>query len=362
VPGAKWAYNSGGSQLLSGIVRSASGRFIDDYAREHLFAPLGISDFHWKKTPTGHPDARTQHRTTAARSADRGPLSGARRVCATIVSMTTRQAIDPRLRGWIARHRRVFALTGAGCSTASGIPDYRDDQGEWKRRPPVMIQAFRTQNAVYRRYWARAYAGWPRLIGAAPNAAHRAFAAWEAAGTLVHLVTQNVDRLHQRAGSRAVVDLHGRLDVVVCLGCGARTDREALQGTMAAANPAWRAQAAAAPDGDADIDDAGIESFVPPRCEQCSGLLKPDVVFFGENVPGDRYARARAALAGADALLVAGSSLMVYSGFRFVRQAHDAGLPIAIVNRGRTRGDDCAGLKIEGDVGSTLSEAVATIA
>ncbi len=137
--------------------------------------------------------------------------------------MATFDAVDDRLHHWIARHRRVFALTGAGCSTASGIPDYRDEQGEWKRRPPVMIQAFRTQDAVYRRYWARAYAGWPRFTTAAPGDAHRAFAAWERVGTLHQLVTQNVDRLHQRAGSRTVLDLHGRLDVIVCLGCGERT-------------------------------------------------------------------------------------------------------------------------------------------
>jgi len=271
-------------------------------------------------------------------------------------------ADDDRLCEWMVRHRRVFALTGAGCSTASGIPDYRDDRGEWKRRPPVMIQAFRTQEAVYRRYWARAYAGWPRLTAAAPNAAHRAFAAWEAAGTLLHIVTQNVDRLHQRAGSRAVIDLHGRLDVVVCLSCGARTDREALQAVMTADNPGWHASAMTAPDGDADIDASSVQSFTAPRCHACGGLVKPDVVFFGENVPPDRYAQTREALAGADALLVAGSSLMVYSGFRFVRLAHDAGLPIAIVNRGRTRGDDLAGLKIEGDVGSTLADAVVAIA
>ena len=276
--------------------------------------------------------------------------------------MTASDAIDDRLPRWIARHRRVFALTGAGCSTASGIPDYRDDRGEWKRRPPVMIQAFRTQDAVYRRYWARAYAGWPRFIAAAPNAAHRAFAAWEAAGSLLHLVTQNVDGLHQRAGSRAVVDLHGRLDDVVCLGCGARTGRAALQEAMAAANRDWRAQAATAPDGDADIDPAVIESFAAPRCERCGGMVKPDVVFFGENVPRDRAAQACDALAVADALLVAGSSLMVYSGYRFVRLAHEAGLPIAIVNRGRTRGDDLAALKIEGDVGATLAAALAAIA
>ena len=276
--------------------------------------------------------------------------------------MGTFDALDDRLRRWIARHRRVFALTGAGCSTASGIPDYRDERGEWKRRPPVMIQAFRSQDAVYRRYWARAYAGWPRLTSAAPNAAHRAFARWESTGTLHHVVTQNVDGLHQRAGSRAVVDLHGRLDEVVCLGCGARTSRSSLQASMAAANPDWRAEAIAAPDGDADIDARVIESFVPPRCTTCGDLLKPDVVFFGENVPGERYEHARDALSRADAVLVAGSSLMVYSGFRFVRQAHESGLPIAIVNRGRTRGDDLAELKIEGDVGSALADAVAALA
>jgi NAD-dependent SIR2 family protein deacetylase len=272
--------------------------------------------------------------------------------------MTTFDANDDRLRGWIGRHRRVFALTGAGCSTASGIPDYRDERGEWKRRPPVMIQAFRTQEAVYRRYWARAYVGWPPLTSAAPSAAHLAFAAWETAGTLLRVVTQNVDGLHQRAGSRAVLDLHGRLDVVVCLGCGARLTRAELQDAVAAANPDWRADAVTAPDGDADIDAALIESFSAPRCEACGGLLKPDVVFFGENVPRERYAEAFEALGRADALLVAGSSLMVYSGFRFVRLAHEQGLPIAIVNRGRTRGDDLAGLKIEGDVGPTLTAAL----
>lgn len=171
-------------------------------------------------------------------------------------------------------------------------------------------------------------------------------------------MTQNVDRLHQRAGSGAVIDLHGRLDVAVCLGCGVRTERSVLQSHIAAANPQWLAEAVPAPDGDAEIADALIDSFVPPRCERCGGLLKPDVVFFGENVPRDRYDQARDALAGADALLVVGSSLMVYSGFRFVRLAHEAGLPIAIVNRGRTRGDELAELKISADVGSTLTDAV----
>jgi NAD-dependent SIR2 family protein deacetylase len=269
--------------------------------------------------------------------------------------------MDQQLPRWIARHHRVFVLTGAGCSTASGIPDYRDERGEWKRQPPVMIQAFRSQEPVYRRYWARAYAGWPRFTAASPGQAHRAIAAWEAAGSLARVVTQNVDRLHQHAGSKAVLDLHGRLDVVVCLGCGERLSRETLQKRMAAANPQWQALPAAAPDGDADIDASLVESFAPPLCEGCGGLLKPDVVFFGENVPRERYDDAREALEGADALLVAGSSLMVYSGFRFVRLAHESGLPIAIVNRGRTRGDDLAALKVEVDVGTALAEAVAAV-
>jgi NAD-dependent SIR2 family protein deacetylase len=276
--------------------------------------------------------------------------------------MATLDSIDDRLHRWIGSHRRVFALTGAGCSTASGIPDYRDDRGEWKRRPPVMIQAFRTQEVVYRRYWARAYAGWPRFTAAAPGAAHRAFAAWEAAGTLARLVTQNVDGLHQRAGNRAVIDLHGRLDIVVCLHCGERIPRTTLQAAMAAANAGWQAVPAAAPDGDADIEADVIASFAAPRCERCGGLLKPDVVFFGENVPRERYETAREALARADALLVAGSSLMVYSGFRFVRLARDAGLPIAIVNRGRTRGDELAELKVHGDVGAILTDVLAAVA
>jgi len=223
----------------------------------------------------------------------------------------------------------------------------------------VMFQAFRTDESTYRRYWARAFAGWPRFTAAEPGAAHHALAAWQQAGSLARLITQNVDGLHQRAGNREVIDLHGRLDVVVCLSCRDRTSRASVQDAMVAANAQWNAAAATAPDGDADIDAAAIESFEVPRCGQCGGLLKPDVVFFGENVPAARYEHARDAVAAADAVLVAGSSLMVYSGFRFIRQAHDAGLPIAIVNRGRTRGDELAALKVEGDVGTVLMEAVA---
>jgi NAD-dependent SIR2 family protein deacetylase len=263
------------------------------------------------------------------------------------------------LHDWIARHRRVFVLTGAGCSTQSGISDYRDVDGAWKRKPPVMYQAFVGDDATYRRYWARSHVGWPRFSQARPNAAHHAIAAWQAQGTLSQLVTQNVDGLHQRAGHRDVVDLHGCLDEVVCLDCGLRQPRDALQQAIAAANAGWHAgQGTAAPDGDADIDDAAVADFVAPRCGYCEGLLKPDVVFFGENVPRLRYERARDALLASDAMLVAGSSLMVYSGFRFARMAHEAGLPVAVVNRGRTRADGFAALRLDADVGEALQAAL----
>ncbi|MCY7353795.1 MAG: NAD-dependent protein deacetylase [Lysobacter sp.] len=265
-------------------------------------------------------------------------------------------AIDT-LAEWIARHPRLFVLTGAGCSTASGIPDYRDRDGAWKRSPPVTIQAFTGNKATYRRYWARSFVGWPRIDAAEPNAAHHALASLQRAGRLSALVTQNVDGLHQRAGSRDAIDLHGRLDQVVCLGCDARIARDALQQRLLDDNHGWApSQAEHAPDGDAVIDDDAVARFRPPACEMCGAMLKPDVVFFGENVPRARYEQAVAALhdADADAMLVAGSSLMVYSGFRFARMAQAAGRPLAIINRGRTRADELAELKVDADVGAVL--------
>lgn len=261
------------------------------------------------------------------------------------------------LRDWLAPYRRVFVLSGAGCSTASGIGDYRDAQGAWKRPRPITLQAFTGDPAMYRRYWARSYLGWPHFAAAQPNATHHALARWEhGAGRMAMLLTQNVDRLHQRAGSQRVIDLHGRLDQVRCLGCGDRMPRAALQARLQADNPGWRAQVAAyAPDGDADIDAHASDRFQPPYCTHCGGLLKPDVVFFGENVPRDRFVTARDALLAADAMLVVGSSLMVYSGFRFARMAHEAGLPLAIVNRGLTRADALATLKLESEVGAAFA-------
>ncbi|KLJ02031.1 NAD-dependent protein deacetylase [Luteimonas sp. FCS-9] len=260
-----------------------------------------------------------------------------------------------RLRDWLDGFRRVFVLTGAGISTGSGIPDYRDTDGAWKRPAPVTWQAFTGDPAIYRRYWARSFVGWPRFSAARPNAAHRALAALGRDGPVATLLTQNVDGLHEIAGSRAVIDLHGRLDRVVCLGCGDAMPREALQPRLAADNPGWHPGAAAmAPDGDADIAVEAEAAFVPPTCYRCGGLLKPDVVFFGENVPRARVQAAQAALAASDAMLVVGSSLMVYSGFRFAKMAADAGLPLAILNRGITRADALATLRLDAEIGRTL--------
>jgi NAD-dependent SIR2 family protein deacetylase len=268
------------------------------------------------------------------------------------------KAVEPAvcaLRDWLSRVDRVFVLTGAGISTDSGIPDYRDADGAWKRSPPVTWQAFTGDPATYRRYWARSFVGWPIFSVAEPNRSHRALAALEGSGRIAALVTQNVDGLHQRAGSRDVIDLHGRLDGVICLGCGDTQPRTELQPRLHELNPDWRPHtAAAAPDGDADIDAEAVARFEPPHCAHCGGLLKPDVVFFGENVPRARYTQALDALHASDGVLAVGTSLMVYSGFRFVRMAHERGIHVALLNRGRTRADDLGGLKLDADCGAVL--------
>jgi len=267
----------------------------------------------------------------------------------------------PALADWLRAHPRVFVLTGAGCSTASGIPDYRDRDGTWKRKPPVTYQAFVQDPATRARYWARSLAGWPMVARARPNAAHRALAELEARGRVAKLVTQNVDGLHQRAGSHDVLDLHGRIDAVRCLACDARVPREEVQAQLAARNPEWThavEAAAIAPDGDADLDAIDTTTFLAPQCVACGGLLKPDVVFFGENVPRARVDAAQAALQASDAMLVAGSSLMVYSGYRFALKAREAGLPLAILTLGTTRADALATLKLDAECGRTLESAV----
>jgi NAD-dependent SIR2 family protein deacetylase len=260
------------------------------------------------------------------------------------------------LRDFIDRHPRLFVLTGAGCSTDSGIPDYRDADGEWKRGRPVMLQDFVTHEHWRKRYWARSLVGWKLMQAARPNDAHRALAALDESGRLAGLVTQNVDGLHQAAGSLGVIDLHGRVDVVRCMSCARCVPRAAVQNELAQRNPAFAELAArAAPDGDADLDRVDCASFAVPCCESCGGLLKPDVVFFGERVPHERVLAAFAALERSDAMLVVGSSLMVYSGYRFAKAMADAGKPIAAVNLGRTRADDLLALKVSARCAQALA-------
>jgi NAD-dependent SIR2 family protein deacetylase len=256
----------------------------------------------------------------------------------------------------------LAVLTGAGVSTASGIPDYRDDDGNWKHARPIQFAEFSNSQRTRQRYWARSFLGWQRFSRARPSAAHAALAALEHTGKIETLITQNVDGLHDAAGSRRVIDLHGDLGRTCCLDCGAQRLREDYQRAMREANADWHATVFRhKPDGDADLaEDASLDFSVVP-CERCGGVVKPDVVMFGESVPRDRVEDAVAAVERADAMLVVGSSLMLYSGFRFARQAHELGKPIAILNRGKTRADDLAALKIEADCGPALAAGIQSL-
>ncbi len=254
---------------------------------------------------------------------------------------------------------RFVALTGAGVSTDSGIPDYRGPGSP--ARTPMTYQEFVSGPAARQRYWARSHLGWARMGRAAPNAGHHALARLERVGALTTLVTQNVDGLHERAGSVRMCALHGRIAEVVCLTCRGRTSRRELQESMALLNPGFAARHAAAsvrPDGDVELEDT--DDFVVPGCRSCGGVLKPDVVFFGENVPKDRVQRCYDAVDAAEALLVAGSSLTVMSGFRFVRHAAHRGIPVVIINRGATRGDELATVRLEAGTSEFLTELAET--
>jgi len=253
-----------------------------------------------------------------------------------------------RLVDFLVRHPKTLVLTGAGLSTASGIPGYRDREGVRRGNLPTQGPEFRRSTYVQKRYWARSMVGWPIMATARPNPGHQALAALEHDGHIGALLTQNVDGLHTRAGSRAVLELHGTIHMTVCLDCGARTPRAQVQEQLVAANPGLAgARATPLPDGDAQLEPEALEDFRLPACPHCGGNLTPDVVFFGDNVPAARTAAALALMAAADALLVVGSSLMVYSGFRFCRLAHQTGKPIAAVNLGLTRADHLLALKIE---------------
>ncbi len=260
------------------------------------------------------------------------------------------------LHHFIDEYPRLFLLTGAGCSTDSGIPDYRDENGGWKRAQPVTLQAFMGSLATRQRYWARSLIGWRRFGRAGPNGAHRALARLEERGQVELLVTQNVDGLHQAAGSLDVIDLHGRLEQVRCMQCHELLPRAQMQEDLLARNPWWAGlDAFEAPDGDADLDGHDFSSFDVPPCPHCGGVLKPDVVFFGESVPTERVKTSMERLQQADAMLIVGSSLMVYSGFRFAQAAAAAAKPIAAINLGRTRADDLLTLKIEQSCADALA-------
>lgn len=250
----------------------------------------------------------------------------------------------------ILRGKRVVALTGAGCSTESGIPDYRGLGS--KVRNPVQYRPFLEDPLARQRYWARSMVGWPRFSAAAPNEGHRALAAMQRAGALGGLITQNVDGLHQAAGHERVIELHGCLAEVLCLQCGTIERRASVQERLLALNPGWTASADLAPDGDADL--TLVDGFVVADCARCGGMLKPNVVFFGENVPAVTVQAAFGMLEAAEVLLVVGTSLTVYSGFRFVRRAAERGMPVAIVNMGPTRGDPLATLCVNAPAGRIL--------
>jgi NAD-dependent SIR2 family protein deacetylase len=254
---------------------------------------------------------------------------------------------------------RLTVLTGAGCSTASGIPDYRDRLGEWKRSQPIQYQAFVTSRAARRRYWSRSMLGWPHFERARPTAAHFALSKLQKQRKVEALITQNVDGLHQKAGASGVLELHGGLDNVKCMSCGEFSSRADLQRLLENDNRQWLDLVGTlAPDGDIDVDVPEDLDFAVPECAACGGQLKPDVVFFGESVPRERVERASIAVRKSDALLVVGSSLMVFSGWRFVRQAHQQGIPIGIINQGVTRGDPQARVKLESECGSALTAVV----
>jgi len=266
--------------------------------------------------------------------------------------------MDP-LNEFLRDKTRLVVLTGAGCSAASGIPTYRDHQGNWQHKRPIQHQEFVRLASSRQRYWARSYGGWPPVRDASPNTAHRALAALEARGQVALLVTQNVDRLHQKAGHRRVVDLHGRLDQVICLSCDRVVARNDLQQRLAELNPqlaAAKKGGSLAPDGDADVADELVARMRIPDCQFCGGILKPRVVFFGDSVDRGLVAQVFDELDGCDGMLVVGSSLMIYSGYRFCRYAAARSKPIACINVGRTRADDLLQLKLAKDCGEVLGD------
>lgn len=259
------------------------------------------------------------------------------------------------LQSFLSENPRIVVLTGAGISLDAGIPTYRDEHGKWRHSEPIQHHEFLNEHRRRQRYWLRSMKGWPLVGKSQPTKAHSALAALEQRGNIELLITQNVDRLHQRAGSENVIDLHGRLDKVLCLQCGARQNRDAVQQQMNLHNTIESAESVKLPDGDAELDSELEEKFIVPICGECDGTLKPDVVFFGGTVPRERVQECMNAIDRADALLTIGSSLQVYSGFRFCKRTVELGKPLVTINPGKTRADDIAHLKIQADCQELLS-------
>lgn len=285
-------------------------------------------------------------------------MSGTRFEFLSSVSEASETELET-LERFVLRSGRLLVLTGAGCSTESGIPDYRSPNGLWKDHKPMMYQDFIRSEEKRKRYWARAMIGWRSFSRATPNQTHKALAWLEQHRFIDYVLTQNVDRLHQEAGSMQVLELHGTNHQVICLSCGGLISRAHMQSLLEALNQDWTAQAVAvAPDGDAALATDDFSAFAVPGCPSCAGTLKPDVVFFGENVPKTRVETAFQWLSESDALWVIGSSLTVWSGFRFAKAAAEAGKPVALLNIGPNRADALASLKVEARCGEVLPRLV----
>ncbi|XP_063000010.1 NAD-dependent protein lipoamidase sirtuin-4, mitochondrial isoform X2 [Elgaria multicarinata webbii] len=299
---------------------------------------------------------------SAAGPACCGSHSSAAKAARTLPFVPASPPLDPaevqKLQAFVLRSRRLFVMTGAGISTESGIPDYRSEGvGLYARtdRRPVQHAEFLRSAMARQRYWARSFVGWPLFSAHRPNVAHLALKDWEALGKLHWLVTQNVDALHTKASSQRLMELHGCTHRVLCLSCGDQTSRAELQAHFTALNPTWTAEACGVnPDGDVFLSDEQVRSFCVPPCSKCGGPLKPDVTFFGDTVSKEKVDFVYQRLAESDSVLVAGSSLQVYSAYKFALAARDGKLPIAIVNIGPTRADSFASLKLNSRCGELL--------
>ncbi|MDA0272088.1 MAG: NAD-dependent protein deacetylase [Proteobacteria bacterium] len=266
-----------------------------------------------------------------------------------------------QLKDFLKDKRHLVVLSGAGISVGSGIPTYRDKAGNWKRSDPIQHQDFMSRNSARQRYWLRSYAGWTAVASAVPSPSHHVIAELERRKIVAMVVTQNVDRLHQQAGSRNVIDLHGRLDEVVCMNCHKIISRHALQPKLKLLNPFFSRQGEMAPDGDADVPDDSVSSVEVPPCEDCDGILKPNVVFFGDNVDKTIVQQVYSGIDDSDGLLIVGTSLKVFSGYRFCRYAAKQGKPIASINPGLSRGDDLIQTIIRRDSDDVLTPVLKSI-